>query len=1525
MALTSDQQSAIESAYSSGDYGTVSNLLGAAGVTASQADSIWGSGISDTASRLGVNFAPTTPDTGGLPTTTADQSTAGGLPQTSESATGWTAPALQDVYQYGRGSWYNPNTGQIYAGKAAAEAANKDLVTQSLKPALADAWTTAETTGDYAPVKDILGQSGVSGFDVTNMYGLTPEQQQKVTAKTGFDFVAPKITYYTGEQFDTKTLMNLANQLSQNLDPSQLSGGVYGETRANIGFDPNEFERATGTKANPVSQVLLDAAVGLARQGVTDLSQLKQGDIKGDVSVREIRTEEGLPTGQYAAYWGDNEGGTQSRILTPEEAARITRTQVAGDSENPGYEQMLLKDAVIGKGLMYGDKKISDDASNLYLNRTYTGPGNTSYYLSYDANGKPTFRTVGGSSSDAGIISAALTMGSFIPGVAPFALAANAAIQLDQGNTLGALASLAGAGGFTDAATAFNAANAAKSGNANALIGTLLANPSINTAAQNTMLTDTISFADVGHASNLATNLANNNLGGALTAAGALTNSPDTKIAGAATTIATELKKDNPNLSVVMNAAKAIDNATAGAKVDDKTVKALTDKVVKTETPTDTTKATDTEFGNLQGAINDATARNTVVLRNDEANSLEEAMALAKARNPNATQFTIGGNTYTMGATNASVNAAATQNNIANATTFSEAFDAARSAYGPGKTFEWNGKTYSTDTRAENPTLATASDTARLNNIGASSTAGAGRGSAASYANYDAAAAALGAANVNPNKGATQAEIDSYFGDGTAQYDPMGNVTMGSLGLADDKTALGRLVINSNKAVGTAVQTGLSNLAQAGGEQLASLGGAAATVGLAGADNAAVKAGQSAENFGKSIETEASKQGTQNIYSAIKNAEGIGGKIIAGLKAGFENPGAAVNLITREALQEVMPVGAAAATSKMMGLFAAAGVDTALNAAESMGGSYNEVYQAAIKAGASKEDADAAATRVGLAAGAITAVTSGIADAAVVKSLMREANSSVGSAAAKATLKEGVSENVEETATALATQYLTTGKIDWNAATTQGVIGQLVGGKTSGAITAGEGVSDSLSNVPVTNIESVSKSVTSDIAAGKDVGSTIDSSISTAIKGGENGPSVVSSAVSSAIAGGADVTATVDNAIGSAITNKVDAGAAINTAVGAAINSGADATTSITAAINSAANSGVDIHTSIDSSVAAAVKAGVDTQTAINAAVNAATNAGVDTNVATNIATNAATNTNVNTNANTNVNTNTNANTNENVNTNANTNTNTNVNTNVNTNTDTGLTGGTDGTTTTTTTPTTTPTKTTTTKGAKLPAAGGMPLSGSGDFLKPEPFRFHQIAKDSKFLNPTLFALAGIDPLKGTLEEKIAEKEKKMPTQAPSLMDLMFAPPTQQNTAMQPVPVASDSGTNAAAEPEAPAPVNPPDEIVPAYAHGGLTGLHPMGQPQFYSQGGLGNMHVQGDGDGTSDSVPAMVAKDEFVLPADVVSSLGNGSSEAGASVLDHFVEIIRKHKQSNPPSELPPQSKGPLEYLSSAMKKGHA
>lgn len=103
-------------------------------------------------------------------------------------------------------------------------------------------------------------------------------------------------------------------------------------------------------------------------------------------------------------------------------------------------------------------------------------------------------------------------------------------------------------------------------------------------------------------------------------------------------------------------------------------------------------------------------------------------------------------------------------------------------------------------------------------------------------------------------------------------------------------------------------------------------------------------------------------------------------------------------------------------------------------------------------------------------------------------------------------------------------------------------------------------------------------------------------------------------------------------------------------------------------------------------------------------------------------------------------------------------------------------------------------------------------------------------------------------------------------------------------------------------------------------AEGGLMGHN----PEFYSEGGasLANRYVKGAGDGTSDSIPAMLASGEFVIPADVVSSLGNGDNDAGAQVLDKFMVAIRKHKRNADPKGLPPDSKGALEYLSMVTKK---
>jgi hypothetical protein len=97
------------------------------------------------------------------------------------------------------------------------------------------------------------------------------------------------------------------------------------------------------------------------------------------------------------------------------------------------------------------------------------------------------------------------------------------------------------------------------------------------------------------------------------------------------------------------------------------------------------------------------------------------------------------------------------------------------------------------------------------------------------------------------------------------------------------------------------------------------------------------------------------------------------------------------------------------------------------------------------------------------------------------------------------------------------------------------------------------------------------------------------------------------------------------------------------------------------------------------------------------------------------------------------------------------------------------------------------------------------------------------------------------------------------------------------------------------------------------YAQGGIAALNPMmgvfdarnanrafgEQMGGYKKGG----YLDGPGDGMSDSIPATIegkqparlADGEFVMPADVVSHLGNGSTKAGAQRLYSMMDKVRK------------------------------
>lgn len=90
--------------------------------------------------------------------------------------------------------------------------------------------------------------------------------------------------------------------------------------------------------------------------------------------------------------------------------------------------------------------------------------------------------------------------------------------------------------------------------------------------------------------------------------------------------------------------------------------------------------------------------------------------------------------------------------------------------------------------------------------------------------------------------------------------------------------------------------------------------------------------------------------------------------------------------------------------------------------------------------------------------------------------------------------------------------------------------------------------------------------------------------------------------------------------------------------------------------------------------------------------------------------------------------------------------------------------------------------------------------------------------------------------------------------------------------------------------------------IMPVPEQGGLAGFTPS-----YSEGGIaalaGGRYLNGATDGMADKVPARIdnmqearlSDGEFVVPADVVSHLGNGNSNAGAKQLYGMMDRVRK------------------------------
>ena len=75
--------------------------------------------------------------------------------------------------------------------------------------------------------------------------------------------------------------------------------------------------------------------------------------------------------------------------------------------------------------------------------------------------------------------------------------------------------------------------------------------------------------------------------------------------------------------------------------------------------------------------------------------------------------------------------------------------------------------------------------------------------------------------------------------------------------------------------------------------------------------------------------------------------------------------------------------------------------------------------------------------------------------------------------------------------------------------------------------------------------------------------------------------------------------------------------------------------------------------------------------------------------------------------------------------------------------------------------------------------------------------------------------------------------------------------------------------------------------------------------------------YVSGPGDGRDDVINARLSDGEYVIDAESVSLLGNGSNEAGAEMLDDMRKKLRMHKgKVLAKGKFSPDAKSPLEYM---------
>jgi hypothetical protein len=1145
------------------------------------------------------------------------------------------------------------------------------------------------------------------------------------------------------------------------------------------------------------------------------------------------------------------------------------------------------------------------------------------------------------------------TFGAFIPGAAPFIAAGNAINAANKGDWGTALVSAMGAvPGFNSALnfspetlstlntakTAGQVLNAIDKGNPVALANALMQTDTGKTIL-NSDMGNGITMGDVVNTAKITKLAIDGNYAEALSTAGQLTNSPNLAIAASAVNFGEAVKSGDPFR--VLNAVGQLDGAVRASDAktqtgdlgnrvyDDTIVQAGADAFLRakqvgasdedalaaadaitgvqinpidaggpnlstTTTYDQRANTVDTNFGDLQGAI--------------ETNAMNDAVRADKL------------------------------NLISQTPRFNDAYRQARELLGPNQTFTWNGKQYSTATAEERPDLSVPSIEA-LNARNLATVTDASRTVAAQTDTAARDTAAADAARLADTKVESTGFFKNLYNDLNSRLKLQG------------EGAVEYLKNNPNSPITQSVSTAF----EAAGELQRNLGGVALALDNKPVADAMISGGSKLQKLGQSIGT--GPQDTKNwndTLNLINKADGIleKGAVIAGrIMDGTSGLGRQVAVELRQELPALFLGG-----GSLKGVLIAGGlVDTA----DTGGAAVIDAYDDVIKNGGTHAQGLSAGRKAGAAAAATEAVIQAtlgkIADfgAGKLDNLISKGTAKVAG--------EGVVEGSQEAGASAAVDLALGNAIDVNKALTQGIVGAAVGKGTATA-TSGvdaaqtESINNSISTAVASgNPAAVNSAITGGIKTAADSGADVDlsiaSTVSTAVDAGADVNSVVAAATKAANSTGNDVLITSDDnvvTINNATTNTnttVDVAAGLTTSV----NNNTGVTTVVDAKTNTT--------TAMDASTVTQTKVDGNTQTTVVADSN--TNTKTQTVVDTK--TNTTTSTTVDTNNNTTTQTTIAGDTQTTVLTDVNNNTQTTVTLNVNTGEvievkEAEIPGdwkqpeikAPDVKPPTVTTPPTAVAEETGDKASKSkPQKQDGRAVGIGGAGLPLGIGVDPASLRSKVTEGAIDPLARVKAAQAELERDVMMNQ----------MDPRFLAVIQQrmNPQQQTGQIDSDVGAlERLLRGESDMPSNEGryysygaedsiDDILGGkaanYKEGGF--VEPlkasggsMALPLLVKSGGaLGHYkgrenfkegkHVAGEGDGQSDDIPAWLADSEFVLPADVVAALGNGSTKAGTDKLYEMMYSIRERARSTGPKDLPPPAlKSPLDYLKKSNKK---